>query len=301
MSLMSLAVLLILATGAAAETAYQPFIWLPRVTEERTVEKAAVLIPIQIKGCDKKLFAQLDTGADLSSFYGPALRAHGIEVDSVRHPDLRFKWCNFEGDYEELGEMSYLRWDMGNGAAPDSDLPNDHIVATIAMDRVAESILILDFPNERFAVLDDSTDVDALIDASIHYERATFDCFKFCVDLIIGTDTVKTVRFDTGASSLTTALPLRDWQRVTGLTGEEDSVERDSVRSWGKIVQLWTAPAIGDLKFGPIEIPCPSVTYVDWPDEILRTMSFMGSVPFADSCVVVLDCVSKRFGVAVSK
>jgi len=278
---------------------YQPFYWSSYEKDGHKIEKAAILVPIVIEGCDKKLFAQLDTGADLSSFYGPALRKHGIAVDSVRHPDLNFKWCNFDGDYSTLGEHAYLRWDMGRGANPDSDMPSDHIVATIGLDQVVGKILILDFPGTRFAVLNDTSKVQSLVAGSIHYLNASVSNFKFYVDIVVGVDTLKGVRLDTGSSSSTLILPLKDWQLVTGLNGDEDVIVRDSVPSLGRFVHIWKAVAQDDLLLGSIRVATPEITYVDWPDPSLRSMSFLGNAPFVDSFVIVVDCIQERFGVSV--
>jgi hypothetical protein len=299
-AILSLAVALLLISVSDADGAgyFLPFHWSSHNHNGQVIEKAAILVPIRIEGSTKKLYAQLDTGADLTSFYGPALRIHGIAVDSVRHPNLRFKWYDFDGDYRSLGEHAFLRWDMGRGANPDSNDPSAHIVATIGMDQMVGRILVLDFPGARFAVLSDEAEVAALGADSIHYVNAEFSYFKFYVDVVVGEDTLRGVRYDCGASTATLILPLDVWQRSTGLTGDEDVIVRDSSWSWGRFVQLWKAPAKGDLSFGPIRLSSPEVTYIDWPDPTLRTMSFLGNAPFYDSFIVVVDCINQRFGVA---
>jgi len=84
---------------------------------------------------------------------------------------------------------------MGREANPD-----DHIVATIGLDQVVGKVLILDFPNTRFAVLTYTSRVESLVARSVHYVNATVSCLKFYVDLVIGNDTLKGVRYDSGSS-----------------------------------------------------------------------------------------------------
>jgi len=292
-------VISLIATGCVAgESAYLPFAWSPNEIRGVVVEKAAVLVPIEIKGSKAKLYAQLDTGADLSSFYGPALRAHGIAIDSVRQPELHFRWCDLDGDYVALESPAYVRWDMGSTADPESDNPSAHIVGTIGLDMVVGRILVLDFPNARFAVLDDTMQVESLIDSPVHYSNALQQYHKFYVNVVLGEDTLVGVRYDSGSSSAMLILPLEIWQRATGLTGDEETVARDSVVSWGKYVHILTAPALGDLSLGPVSVANPAVTYVDWPDPTLANTMLMGNAPFADSFIVIVDCMRDKFGVA---
>jgi len=284
--------------SAAAANPYQRFYWSSGEIDGRATEKVAMLIPIIIEGCDKKLYAQLDTGADLSCFYGPALRMHGIAVDSVPHPDLNFQWYDFDGDYIALGELAYLRWDMGHGVDPDSDDPSDHIVGTIGLDQVIGKILILDFPNSRFAVMKDTMRVESLVTSSINYVNATVSNFKFYVDLVIGNDTLKAVRFDSGSSSVTLILPRDWWQWATGYKGDEPEVIKDSALSWGKYVKFLNAPSRYEMAIGDLKVNSPMVTFVDWPDPTLTTGKFLGNALFYDSLVVVVDCVREKFGVS---
>lgn len=290
-----------LAGGPVKGGRFLPFSWSSYVQNGTLIEKAAILVPIVIEGSDRKLFAQLDTGADVTSFYGPALRSHGIAVDSTGDPAIKFKWYDFEGAYKTPEEHAYVRWDMGSGSDPDSHDPREHIVGTIGLDEIDGRILVLDFPGQRFAVLADSSQVSELQPAPVHYVNAELSFYKFYVQVIVGADTLDGVRYDCGSSTATLILPLESWQRVTGLSGDERVVVRDSLQSWGNYVRVWKAPANGDLCFGPIRMHSPEVMCVDWPDSTLRTMSFLGNRPFCDSCVVVVDCMNRRFGVAISR
>ncbi len=276
------------------------FHWTSHEVRGKTVEKGSILVPIQVKGSQKKLYAQLDTGCDHTPLYGPALRAFGIDFDSTSGENLAFIWCDLD-DYwidAEKERWVWVRWDLGHGVNPDSNDPFNCKVGTIGLDQIIGRVLILDFPGAQFAVVDDTALVDPIVIDTVHYVPATIEYNKFYVDVVVGEDTLKRVRFDTGSSSEHLILPKDIWQKVTGLTGDEEGIRRDSVVSWGNYVQIMTAPAKGNMEFGPITIPNPPVTYVDWPDPTMANMSLMGNAPFVDSFVVVLDCIGNRFGVS---
>jgi hypothetical protein len=278
-----------------------PFLWTTHEVRGKTIEKGSILVPITVKGSDKKLYAQLDTGCDHTPLYGPALRAFGIDFDSTTNEGIAFIWGNLDDYWIPADEWVLMRWNMGQNVDPDSHDPIDRIVGTIGLDQIIDRVLILDFPGAQLAVIDDTALIDRIVMDTVHYVPATIGFNKFYVDVVLGEDTLKSVRYDSGSSSETLILPKDLWQRTTGLTGDEAHVIRDSAQSWGNYVHFLTAPATGDLSFGPVTVPTPLVTYVDWPDPTMQNMLLMGNAPFADSFVVVLDCIGNRFGVSKIK
>jgi hypothetical protein len=282
----------------AAESTYQDFYWTSIELEDRVIEKAALLVPVEFPGTSVKAFAQLDTGSDATIFYGPVLRKHGIPVDSVSADKPRFRWYGIDDKSGPFEKPAFISWRMDSDNDLASDNPRDHIIGTIGLDLVVGKILVVDFPNARFAVLSDTSEIRNVIPGKAYFVNAVISYNKLYVDIPLGKDTLKSVRFDTGASSVALILPLDFWRSATGLDGDEDSVRRDSVRSWGRYVQTLSAPAREDLLFGPIQISSPTVVHVDWPDPTLQKEKLLGNAPFYDDYIVIVDCIRSKFGIA---
>ena len=54
--------------AACASLSWSPIHWESAKIGERTVDKAALLVPVQLEGKSGRILVQLDLGADLSQF-----------------------------------------------------------------------------------------------------------------------------------------------------------------------------------------------------------------------------------------
>lgn len=285
--------LLMMAVSAAAVT-YNTFIWSSAVIAGKECPKAVMLVPIEISGASGTFYAQLDTGADVTIFYGNILRKFGIDVDSINGDMPSFRWY---GNSESWERPLFLNWTMDGDIDTLSDDPGERLVGTVGLDKVVGKILILDFPRERYAVLKDTADLADISTPPIDYVPAEISYNKFYVSVDMGEDTIQAVRYDCGSSSAALVLPLDLWQWATGLNGDEPAVIKDSISAWGKYIEMWAAPSQYDMIIGNFRMKTPTVTFVDWPDPTLQTAKLLGNAPFADSCLVVVDCIRSRFGV----
>jgi hypothetical protein len=294
-----LIVFILLAIGvSAAAVDYDTCVWSSANIGGKECPKAAMLVPIEISGVPGKFYAQLDTGADATIFYGNILRKFGIDVDSAGGDMPSFRWYE---NQEQPEKPVFLNWTMDSDIDPQSKDPLDRNVGTIGLDKVMDKILILDFLHERYAVLDDTADLADISDEPIDYVPAEIAYNKFYVRVEMGDDTIPAVRYDCGSSSAALILPLDWWQWATGLNGDEPKVVKDSIQSWGKYIEMWAAPSQYDMIIGAFRMKTPVVTFVDWPDPTLETTKLLGNAPFADSCLVVVDCIRSKFGVRREK
>jgi hypothetical protein len=289
--------LLLAATLPAGAASYDRFVWSSAEVGGVVHPRAAVLVPIEIPGAADGLYAQLDTGADATIFYGNILRKFGIDVDSVDGDLPSFQWYGHDHHPGPMERPVFLDWTKDADINPESKNPQDHIVGTVGLDKIIGKILVLDFPRERYAVLDDTGDLAEVVAGPIDYVPAEISYNKFYISVQLGEDTIPAVRYDCGSSSAALILPLDWWKWATGLNGYESQVVKDSVPSWGKYVDIWAAPSQYDMVIGSFRIKTPVVTFVDWPDPTLETTKLLGNAPFADSCVVVVDCIRSKFGV----
>jgi hypothetical protein len=287
--------LLILATSLpAAAISYNTFVWTSSEIGGTVCPKAAILVPIKISGVSGKFYAQLDTGADATIFYGNILRKFGIDVDSANGDMPSFRWYKDSGPQEK---PLFLNWNMDSDINPQSKNPDDRNVGTIGLDKIVGKILVLDFPRNRYAVLDDTADLADLGKEPIDYVPAAISYNKFYVSVEMGDDTIQAVRYDCGSSPANLILPLDWWQWATGLNGDEPQVVKDSITAWGKYIEVWIAPAQYDMVIGGFRMKTPKVEFVDWPDPSLVATRLLGNAPFADSCMVIVDCIRSKFGI----
>ncbi|HVP37490.1 MAG TPA: hypothetical protein VMT04_10880 [Terriglobales bacterium] len=298
-----LAILFWLPNNGLSQTTnnkFTKFEWAGAEFNKIFYPKAAILVPIKVTGSTKKLFAQLDTGSNGTFFYGKMLEKHGVKFDSDKPSSINFFWMGLSGTPDWLKDSAFVSWSSFEDASVDtsSEKPEDRIVGTIGLDKIVGKILILDFPQNEYAIFQDSSELPAYLKDKLGYVPAVIDNARFYVSIVIGKDTLKNIFYDTGASMSTLTLPLEDWRKATGLRGNESEVIRDSVYSWGEKVEVLKASAKGDLQFGNIRIKSPRVEHVEWPDTSFNSYRLMGNAPFYDEYTVVVDCKYSRMGVA---
>ncbi|MFZ5981020.1 MAG: hypothetical protein ACOYVF_10355 [Candidatus Zixiibacteriota bacterium] len=276
---------------------FESFVWSSSEMNGKVYEKAVILVPVTMAGNSQKLYAQLDTGADLTILYGRIMRKLGIPVDSAKSDAPPFRWYGHDREAGPLEEAEIINWTMDADINLESGNRDFYVIGTIGLDKVIGKVLVLDFPGERFAVLNDTAEIKKLLPAKVSYVDGTVSYNKFYVNIQLGKDTINAVRYDCGSSMSTLILPLDWWQWATGLEGDEPEVVKDSVISWGEYVDILTAPAQYDMVFADILLKNPEVMTVDWPDPTLAQTKLMGNAPFFDSLVVIVDCIREKFGI----
>jgi hypothetical protein len=282
----------------AAPNHFTPFEWASVEMNGQTVPKVAMLVPITIAGCTKTLYAQFDTGSDATIFYGKFLRKHGLKLDSAQTRSLDFSWS--DGWQVKSDSMVVIDWSMDDSINVTSTKPIDNIVGTIGASLILGKILVIDFPRTRFAVFEDTLSLSTQLACTPQYVSGHIRHFRLYVPVVIGSDTLFDVLFDTGSSSSTLTLPDSLWRKATGLTDHAAQVKKDTIMAWGKSLNRISAIARADLKFGTLTVKAPVIDHVEWTDPSLTDFRIMGNAPFYDSCVVVVDTKYARLGVARS-
>lgn len=290
----------LIGLSCADQSHFNKFEWAGAEFNKIFYPKAAILVPVNVAGISKILFAQLDTGSNGTFFYGKLLEKHGVKFDSDKPSSINFSWMGSSETPDLLTDSAFISWSSFEETSVDlsSEKPEDRIVGTIGLDKIVGKILILNFPQNEYAIFSDSSELPVYLKDKLGYVPAVIDNARFYVNIVIGNDTLKNIFYDTGASMSTLTLPLRDWRRVTGLQGDEPEIVRDSVFSWGKKVEVLKASSKGDLQFGSIHIKSPMVEHVEWPDTSFNNYRLLGNVPFYDEYIVVVDCKYSRMGIA---
>jgi hypothetical protein len=190
-------------------------------------EKAAFFIPVKVKGIQKRLYMQFDSGSASSLFYGKTLQAIDAGLDtSFSQKDSAVFAMNV---VLEIGSATFhadkmeIRQDMGSFEIDTSFI----IIGTIGYDAVVNRTLIMDFKQDKLAITQKLPDS---LNSNINYiDGVSVNKFPFFIKATIGDDQV-TLGYDTGSS----LFPLITSNRK--LANLNKSVKLDTlccVSSWG--------------------------------------------------------------------
>jgi hypothetical protein len=102
--------------------------------------------------------------------------------------------------------------------------------------------------------------------------------------------------YDTGASSFGLLLGPSEWTRYTGRVGDEPDVIRDTIPSWGQMIDHWRAPSRVPLQVGGLKIGTPLLDKVAWPPGGETDLKLLGNSIFFDRHTVWLDFGNRRLG-----
>jgi len=166
-------------------------------------------------------------------------------------------------------------------------------------------VLLLDFPRQRFAILDSAQRLPQEIVDHASFVPIDYRNGHAFVPLRLGNRVVEDFFFDTGASlfPLTTTPDL--WRTLTGRTGNESANTRWRVNSWGKSLEMIGAPLVGDMRIGGLRVSDPLVFH-ERPDgtgqDFFSTVPYrvgghFGNALFYDRHVIILDLPRRRFGI----
>ena len=153
----------------SSEISWTKFIWSSDTISGKYYEKTSMQIPFKIEGLPYNFTFQFDLGAPLTGFYEYNLSSF-YEINSdlknrisrLRSP-LQF-WYNKKGfkdltiefgNYKIANRISYFYNDYGEKLNIDKTSLNDTFhIGTIGADIFQNKVLIIDYPNQRFAICD---------------------------------------------------------------------------------------------------------------------------------------------------
>jgi hypothetical protein len=282
---------------------YTPIIWNFDTIKNGETNKTAMFIPVYVKDFDQYAKMQLDLGATSSMFYYKTLIAL-----SENYPDInsRLKVTEKGNHFYENSVIAfnegvllkkdklYVMKNMGHDTLPE----NMPVIGTLGYDILDEYILIIDYINDRSALV---SELPVELEKKVKFiENADLKNFPIILPFKLGQKKVRLL-FDTGSSSFQV---LTSTRRLKKLAVKREIMPIDSVYSWGKVDVVYKAKVqkikdpnlyLGDINFGKVE-----VTGLDR----LNTLSILGrylygitgNVIFED-CVIVIDRKNNRFGI----
>ncbi|MDF1545825.1 MAG: hypothetical protein P1R58_12090 [bacterium] len=238
---------------------------------------------------------QLDTGCEGSFLYGDRLAQFGVDIDSGVI-DCQVFWYAADS---AIGTSRLATW-WRDDDPPEVDTTDTRSVSlgTIGSGLFQNRILLIDYPNERFAIFSDTTQLPEQLLSGMSFVPAEVVGNMFVISVRLGEDSLHSVMFDTGASDFLLLLSENEWKKYSGYKGDEPEVLRDSVISWGNYIARWRAPSKLPLYFGDLRIDHPPLDCVQWPTPREDDFRLMGNAMFYDDYTILLDFANSRMGIS---
>lgn len=223
-------------------------------------------------------FLQLDTGADISFLYPPC--------------------CDFDGvrPFELTGKNGAA---IKCGFACHKDMQvTDGVVGTLGANYFADSVLLLDYPNQRFAKVS-SSDSGGLSGRvswldSMFCERTQ----DLCVAVSVAGEKLGYAAIDTGSSLFDLTLNRSLWLENVHSDDRDNPPVTMAVPAWGGVIEVVGAPVSTDVQLADKSVSC-SVYSAKQPDgsEYVPAdyVGVLGNGLFSADCLV-LDYINGRVG-----
>lgn len=276
-----------------------PLRWAPDTTAKPALLHNALLVPVQLPNCARTFYLQLDTGAPYTVLY-----AHQLQQIGQRYPALgaalqapqdtvrNFRFRLGEAPVA-LRRVKVLA--QGRPALPTDTLAS-YIIGTLGTDVLEGRVLVLDFAGGRFTL--DSQVPDSLA------RRAAFAPLAFTnrrVLLDAGLQgQSEQLLFDSGSSGNALVTSETIWRK---LATPGAPARTTSSNSWGRKLLVHKAPTTAQIRFGTLEAPLQTVTYIEGMNVMQQMLmrfsgmaGMLGNEPFLDG-TLILDVRGGRYGV----
>ena len=291
----------------ADSLAWAPFRWVGANVGGRTFDKAAILVPFAADTLGGTFWLQLDTGADAGVWLYTApldqlLRRQGPPRDTTRRFELRTGQI---GAYPLRNQAVNIRRVAGDTVRADDPAPK---IGTLGLNFFRDKILLLDFPGQRFAILDTVSPLPRAIQQRASWVPIDYRDDKMFIPLTLAGKTYDDFFYDSGASLFPVSTTPEIWQQVTGRTGAEPDNTVWKVRSFGQDVVLVGAPVHGRASVGAATLEQPMVFHMtEGPEQLdlrnweFRASGLVGNVLFANRYLVIIDLHRRRLGLVAQQ
>jgi hypothetical protein len=301
MAISMLILLLFPVSGPGQKIEWNEFIWAESLIGEEYYNKAAILIPFRFNGIDEEYYLQLDTGASSvlygNSFYDiePSYRIKKEKDKSPSIVSIDGELSNYEFADEEFG----LLQDYG-GSLEELKVAEYKLIGSLGLDFFKNQILIIDFSEERFAILNNQNDVPRNIKENSYYLDMKYKNNKIYLRSKIGGKNLSLI-YDTGSSIFDIVATKEIWTSLTNVKSAKDMKLLD-IPAWGAVVQLKGARSESDWEIGDVTIEKPWIFYEpsgleNFNFNSIQADGLLGNAIFYDNHIITIDLISKKFGI----
>lgn len=270
--------------------------WTSNFLNDKEINKAALFVPVKIKGLEGNLFMQFDTGTKKSIIYGKTLEKILIDKTKIQTFYDKDSVQFFKNISIVLGETlmksNKIRISQSMG---DKKIDTSFInIGTIGFDAIVNRTLILDFKNDLLAITERASD-------SLNYtleevKNASVNKFPLLIPAKIGKEKTR-LFYDTGSSMFSL---ITSNKKLKSINHEKiDTI--CCISNWGRKIpvhrkKLSTSISLGNYSFkNDFVYGCEILNIVDYlPNWFL--FGITGNKMF-DKQLIVIDVKNNKFGI----
>ena len=283
------------------------FEWYGDSIDNRYYDKLAITIPFSIEGIPHKFESQFDLGANRTMVYGNSIRPYldkysntSEKLDTLNIQSSKvggFKNINFKLDTVLFENQELVHFEgFGDKLTKDSiETRTIKHIGTIGADLFQNKYLIIDFPNERIAILDS---LNANYIKRTTFVDAKLDKGRIKVPVTIN-GSVNYFMFDTGASLFPLSVTKEDIKLISSLDSANDTL---NISTWGEYYDVHGYKITSSIFIGDYKIETQNLNVYDSKKEFKQfyenagVSGLMGNAFFTDK-EVIIDFKNKRFGI----
>ncbi|MDR7857893.1 hypothetical protein [Tissierella sp.] len=292
---------LLQASGPTQKIEWNEFVWAGSTIGEEYYNKAAILVPFKFNGIEEDYYLQLDTGA-LSVLYGNSFHdiepSHRVKKEKDKRPSI----ISIDGilsNYEFTNEDFGLLQDYGP-TLEELKVAEYKLIGSLGIDFFKNRILIIDFSEEKFAILNDQNDIPRDIKKNSGFLDMKYKNEKIYLTSKIGGKDLSLI-YDTGSSIFDIIATKEIWTSLTKIKSAKD-MKLLEIPAWGDIVQLKGARSESDWEIGDVTIEKPLIFYEpsgleNFNFKSIQADGLLGNAIFYDNHVIIIDLISKKFGI----
>jgi len=278
------------------EFSWQPFEWRDYVLGETYYDKAAIFVPIQLEQSDREFWLQLDTAAT-SVFYETTIDSLDLYCKTFSK-NAKNDAIIFDGKIAGYDTKNAIFATMKNYGQTVTAEDEDVRIGTLGMDFFKDRILVLDFPNNRLAIANSSSQLPAEIVEEVTFSKSEMVRHLFVVNTMVGETPLK-IAYDTGSSIFPLHVNQDLWQQFTGREGKETDNIFIEAPAWGNYITLVGAPSKEEMIISDFDLGKPMIFYSEKTPDPYKGSGLdglMGNAPFFEDYIVILDGIEHRFG-----
>lgn len=286
---------------SGSDLSWTNFLWTNDSLGNRYFERTAMFIPAKMEGLPNTFLFQFDLGADITRLYGNPLKTIFLnypEFDRIRRYKGFWQFWNTQTAFKDLtlsfGDVTattkncYVMSGFGKRIATDLSTDSSPIkIGTIGADLFQNKILVLDYPNQRFAICD--TLPGSLQTSFVNMSLDQHG--RIIISLQLKNKSYR-VLFDNGSS----IFPLVASADIANSFSTAAGTDTIAMSSWGTIHNVIGRP-IGELFQLAGQTYSDIMIYTDYRKGAnLNSYDLIaGNVLFWDK-VVIIDFKNKKFG-----
>lgn len=280
---------------------WNEFVWMESTFGEEYYSKAAILIPFRFNGINEDYYLQLDTEAS-SLLYGNSFYDVEPSYRVIKKKDKRPYVVSIDGTlskYVFTNENFGLLQDYG---ATLEELKESEykLIGSLGLDFFKNRILIIDFSEEKFVILNNQNDVPINIKKNSVFLDMKYKNNKIYLKSKIGAKNLSLI-YDTGSSIFDIVTNKEIWTSLTNVKNDKD-IKLLEVPSWGTIVQLKGARAENDWEIGDVIIEKPLIFHEasgleNFNFKSIKVDGLLGNAIFYDNHIITIDLINKKFGI----